>query len=52
MIMSVNLCLNLSETEGGESCSLALNACQEIFDDILQIVGDINVSNLYVYDRT
>lgn len=36
---------DLSETEGGESCSLALNACQEIFDDILQIVGDINVSN-------
>ncbi|XP_057456083.1 serine carboxypeptidase-like [Lotus japonicus] len=29
-------------TEGGESCDSAFGVCQEIFDDILSITGDIN----------
>jgi len=36
---------DFSETQGGRSCDNALNICMNIFDNILSIAGDINVSN-------
>ncbi|TKY72654.1 Serine carboxypeptidase 49 [Spatholobus suberectus] len=34
--------VNTCETQGGQSCEIAINNCEEIFDRILAIAGDIN----------
>jgi len=35
----------LAESKGGESCSSALNRCEQIINNILSIAGNVNVSN-------